>query len=184
MPRIYVASLSDYNAGVLHGVWIDVEGLTEDDIMEQVEAMLAESPTDPGAEEWAIHDYEGYEGFPLSEWESFGDVVTLAAAVKKHGRAVKAWLDAFGHDEWDEEAFLDSYVGKFESARDFAFNLAHEVGAFTLNVARGPYDSPEPTDLSSEWPFNCIDWDAAARELQESYIIEVARDGVHVFWAN
>lgn len=53
-PRIYVASLSDYNNGLLHGEWIDA-GQEPDEIHEQVQAMLAESES-PGAEEWAIHD--------------------------------------------------------------------------------------------------------------------------------
>ena len=26
--QIYIASLSDYNAGILHGEWIELEGLT------------------------------------------------------------------------------------------------------------------------------------------------------------
>ena len=36
--RIYVASLSDYNAGILHGRWIDVTD--EDTIREEIAAML------------------------------------------------------------------------------------------------------------------------------------------------
>lgn len=32
--RIYVASLSDYNAGILHGTWIDFDQLTDlDDLL-------------------------------------------------------------------------------------------------------------------------------------------------------
>ena len=45
VPRIYVASLTDYNAGNLHGRWIDLDATTtEDDLLEQTRAMLAESP--------------------------------------------------------------------------------------------------------------------------------------------
>ena len=56
--RIYVASLSDYNAGILHGTWIDFAQLTDlDDLRAAIAAMLATSPTAkaaPGqpAEEW------------------------------------------------------------------------------------------------------------------------------------
>lgn len=32
--RIYVASLADYNDGILHGAWIDCDGLGADDIGE------------------------------------------------------------------------------------------------------------------------------------------------------
>ncbi|HBO1348742.1 TPA: antirestriction protein ArdA, partial [Pseudomonas aeruginosa] len=40
--RIYVADLAAYNAGHLHGVWIDAT-LGLDDIQAQVSAMLAAS---------------------------------------------------------------------------------------------------------------------------------------------
>ena len=51
-PRIYVACLAAYNAGHLHGRWI--EATTPDEVMVEVRAMLADSPL-PEAEEWAIH---------------------------------------------------------------------------------------------------------------------------------
>jgi antirestriction protein len=38
-PRIYVACIASYNAGILHGRWIDVTD--PDDIWERVAAMLA-----------------------------------------------------------------------------------------------------------------------------------------------
>jgi hypothetical protein len=55
--------LSDYNAGILHGVWIDaVEDA--DELQEPIDRMLAASPTTRRygdvAEEWAIHDFEGF----------------------------------------------------------------------------------------------------------------------------
>jgi hypothetical protein len=52
VPRIYVASLSDYNAGRLHGVWLDA---TEDydTLSTGVAQMLAASP-EPGAEDRAV----------------------------------------------------------------------------------------------------------------------------------
>ncbi len=75
-PRIYVASLSDYNAGRLVGGWLeaddDLEVLTG-----TVEALLADSPN-PGAEEWAIHDYDGFAGLRLDEHEPLATVQRLA----------------------------------------------------------------------------------------------------------
>ncbi len=74
IPRVYVASLSDYNAGVLHGRWIDADQ-DADAIHADIAQMLAESPTDKSAEEWAIHDYEGFHGITISEFE---DIDTVA----------------------------------------------------------------------------------------------------------
>ena len=59
--RIYVADQAAYNAGHLHGVWIDAT-LELDDIQGQVDAMLAASPVED-AEEYAIHDFEGFDGY-------------------------------------------------------------------------------------------------------------------------
>jgi len=46
MPRIYVASLSDYNNGGLHGRWIDLDGLDASDtgaVQDEIAEMLRES---------------------------------------------------------------------------------------------------------------------------------------------
>jgi antirestriction protein len=53
-PRIYVACLSAYNNGHLHGWWIDADQ-EPDALWLDIEEMLADSPMDD-AEEWAIHD--------------------------------------------------------------------------------------------------------------------------------
>jgi len=43
MPRIYVACLASYNNGVLHGRWIDLDGLDEIEVQDEINAMLRES---------------------------------------------------------------------------------------------------------------------------------------------
>ena len=65
--RIYVADLAAYNNGKLHGVWINASD-DLDDIQEQINKMLAESP-EGFAEEYAIQDYEGFGGYSVSEYE-------------------------------------------------------------------------------------------------------------------
>ena len=79
-PRIYVACLAAYNNGRLHGRWIDA-AQEADDIQTDVQAMLAESPQ-PGAEEWAIHDSDGFGPITIHEHESFADVAALAAFIE------------------------------------------------------------------------------------------------------
>ena len=74
-PRIYVASLSDYNAGQLHGKWIDADQEASN-ILGAVHAMLSAS-TEPYAEEWAIHDYEGFGDLRLGQ--SLGDNIVVTA---------------------------------------------------------------------------------------------------------
>jgi antirestriction protein len=65
VPRIYVASLADYNAGRLHGRWIRAD-LPSDEIYREIQEMLAASAI-PDAEEWAIHDFEGFGPIRLAE---------------------------------------------------------------------------------------------------------------------
>lgn len=43
LPRIYVASLSDYNNGRLHGAWIDLAGKEESDVWQEINAILKAS---------------------------------------------------------------------------------------------------------------------------------------------
>ena len=59
--------MAAYNNGRLHGVWIDATGDVEE-IQEQINKMLKASP-EPDAEEYAIHDYEGFGGYGLGEYE-------------------------------------------------------------------------------------------------------------------
>jgi len=82
--RIYVACLASYNNGVLHGEWIDAaQGV--DGIWKEVSQMLLKSPAEY-AEEWAIHDYDGFEGIHLSEYASFETVAEYAAFIEEHGK--------------------------------------------------------------------------------------------------
>ena len=80
--RIYVACLAAYSNGHLQGRWIDAT-LGESHIWEQTRAMLVASPID-AAEEWAIHDTHGFEGAPISEWESFESVANIAEFIEEH----------------------------------------------------------------------------------------------------
>jgi len=86
-PRIYVARLAAYNGGRLHGAWIKVEDDLEA-VLLAVGAMLAASP-EAGAEEYAIHDYEGFGAVVVGEFtpmamardaQMSGDVFTLETA--------------------------------------------------------------------------------------------------------
>lgn len=133
--QIYVASLADYNSGKLHGAWIDATQ-SVDEISEQVSEMLAQS-REPIAEEWAIHDFEGFEGFKLSEFESFEFVAWLASMIDKHGKAFVSFLGefepsklSFSNENRDaaETDFEECFQGTWESESDFAENYVNDMG--------------------------------------------------------
>ena len=130
-PRIYVASLSDYNNGILHGVWIDVSGKDAEDIQGEIYTMLEASPSaaryGEQAEEWAIHDHEGFYGL-LEENDSIGRAVELAGILEEHGEAYAKYLEYFG-SHWGTVAdFEERYLGEWDSEREYAENLVEDLG--------------------------------------------------------
>lgn len=147
-PRIYVACLASYNAGRLHGRWIDV-GTTEE-LREEVAAMLEASPT-PGAEEWAIHDYQGFHGLELDEFEGLERVAELAGVLEEYGPAYAAYAANVGPEHATPEEFEEAYRGEWESEREFSQQLAEDLG-YLAGIEGNP--------LAYH-----IDWDSWAREL-------------------
>ena len=122
-PRIYVADLACYNAGMLRGVWIDA---MDDDIEDQIQAMLADSPEQ--GEEWAIHDYENFGELRLSEYEDLERVREIACAIEEHGEAYALYADMQGLEYATPEAFQEAYHGEWDSEEDFAYDLWEQCG--------------------------------------------------------
>lgn len=166
-PRIYVACLAAYNAGCLHGRWIDAAQDVEA-IKREVRAMLAASP-ERDAEEWAIHDYEGFGELRLSEWEGFERVSELATFIEEHTHLGRALLEHFCGDVDEAEAALENYSGCHQSLADYAQELTEETTTIP--------------DLLRHY----IDYEAMARDMElngDVFTIETAHDEVHVFWSN
>jgi antirestriction protein len=125
-PRIYAACLAAYNNGILHGAWIDV---TEDTwaIWDGIAAMLATSPM-PDAEEWAIHDYEGFAGIRISEYAGIERVAELAAFLAEHGALGAELYSHFGDDLGEaREAIEDRYHGCHASLAAYMQELTEET---------------------------------------------------------
>lgn len=124
-PRIYVACLAAYNNGQLHGAWIDADQ-SADAIHDEIRAMLASSPI-PGAEEWAIHDYEDFGGIQLAEYEGIDRVAEIAALLAEYGEPFGAWADYCG-DAVSAKEFRDAYRGEYESEEVYAEELVDDTG--------------------------------------------------------
>jgi len=128
-PRIYVACLASYNAGHLHGEWIDATDA--ETIREAIQAMLKRSPC-PGAEEWAIHDFEGFGAIRLDESEDIDRVAELGALIAEHEEAFAAYADHVGVDFATEEGFEDAYCGEWESEEAYGEHVFEELYANDL----------------------------------------------------
>ena len=124
-PRIYVACLAAYNNGQLHGAWIDADQ-SADAIHDEIRAMLASSPI-PGAEEWAIHDYEDFGGIQLAEYEDIDRVAEIAALLVEYGEPFGVWADYYGNAV-SAEGFRDAYRGEYESEEAYAEDLVDDTG--------------------------------------------------------
>ena len=164
--RIYVACLAAYNNGHLHGEWIDVTD--EASIWEAVQAMLFASPIDE-AEEWAIHDYEGFEGAQVGEYFSFASVVKLADYIRERGELGAQVLNYYGGNIEDAKARFDEYAGEYNSLADYAEELTEQTGE-TIPQRLAPY----------------IDYKAMAHDYEQSgdFLTFELGGSVHIFWAH
>lgn len=163
--RIYVACLAAYNNGILHGGWIDA-CQDADEIRWAIHDILKFSPIEC-AEEYAIHDYEGFEGISLSEYTGIDDVAALAAFIEEHGALGAKLYEYYGDIEEAEQALSDRYHGEYRSLSEFAANFTEETTSIPDSLR--PY----------------IDYDAMARDLEISDVItfETGFEAVHVFWS-
>jgi len=125
-PRIYAACLASYNAGRLHGEWIDCDA-DADEIADEIAAMLAASP-EPNAEEYAIHDHEGFPAGAIGEYSSVEEIAEIAAAIEEHGDAYRAAL-AIASDHADALAYVeDAYRGAWDSPGAFVEDYHEQCG--------------------------------------------------------
>ena len=165
-PRVYLACLASYNAGTLHGRWADAtdaEGLRA-----EVAAMLAESPAE-GAEEFAIHDHEGFGSWGPDEYESLDDVAAKAAFIVERGAVGAEVLTHFSGRLDEAEAAFEEYAGEWPDLGHFAEDLTEQSGVAI----------PDSVRLY-------VDYDAMGRDLElggDLFTVRTDFQSVHVFWS-
>lgn len=170
IPQIYVACLSAYNNGILHGMWIDATQ-DVDSIREDIEWMLSWSPCAEyeACEEWAIHDYANWHEIQIGEYEDLERLAKLAQLLAEHGAAFAAYYQYYGSDT-NEEDFQENYLGEYKSEEDFVYEQWSEIGLIKkleeLNIF-----------------YSYINWEAIARDwfIDSYFSIEVSFDKVYVF---
>lgn len=142
--RIYVASLSDYNAGILHGSWFDLSNYSDvEELFEAIQKQVLEtSPTAheegrKAAEEFAIHDYDDIYPDGLGEYESLEYLMQIQECLNRclddgiSEEAFCEWLEEIEgihskHIDYDN--FESCYYGQYDSATDFAYEVIEESG--------------------------------------------------------
>jgi len=163
-PRIYVACLASYNAGILHGEWIEI-GDDIDETWKEIRAILGNSP-EPDAEEWAIHDYEGFGGLRITEYESIERIHEFAAFMEEHSDIGTLLIAEYDGDLEIAQGMVENYIGCYSSLADYAQELTEE----TVEI---------PVCLQYY-----IDYESMARDIRcngETLEIEVGFREVHLF---
>ena len=167
--KVYVADLAAYNNGYLHGVWIDAT-LELDEMQEQVAEMLKATPLDEEAEEYAIHDYEGFGAYKVSEYEGLESVHEVACFLEEHGEVAGDVLAHFGDNLEDaRKALEENYHGCYNSLADYAEELTTET-------------SEVPERLAFY-----IDYEKMGRDMELSgdvFTVETGYQELHVFWSH
>ncbi len=180
-PRIYVRCLAAYNAGYLHGLWIDA-AQHPNDIQDGINWLLSWSPVGhiEVCEEWSIDDYEGFGCLHLSAYQSLETISKVAKAIAEHGEVLAAYISCEYPnpeeiEDWDEviEQFQFAYVGHFESEKDFALS-SEEVEQV--------YNFKEMQEQFPFWASN-IDWEGVAIDLfcSEYYYTRATSEGYGIY---
>jgi len=167
-PRIYVACLSAYNNGRLHGRWLHANQPTGA-LYEEVRDMLKNSPV-PGAEEWAIHDYENFAGIGVGEYAPLDHITQVAAGVAEHGGAFAGWASEQPVGEATIEAFEDAYLGSWPDTAAYGEDLINDLG--------------DPLQEVPDWirPYVRIDTKQLGQDASSSLNTISGADGqVHLF---
>lgn len=155
-PRVYIASLSDYNSGNLLGCWCD---FTEN-IHKQVQTMLTQSKEEV-AEEWAIHDHEGFPAGLVQEYSDLDELADWAEFIEETGdndliQAAMACSDS--HSLGDVKSTMENLEGQFD--RNGLADWAQEncASCDDGSLAKLP---------------NCIrchiDWESVGRDMLHDY---------------
>ena len=164
--RIYVSDLAAYNNGIHHGAWIDATQDLED-LEQLVKDLLACSPI-TGAEEYAIHDYEGFGSCTLTQYTSLCEAHGIACFIAEHGELAPELLDILGDIEQARQALEENYAGCYTSVADFAEELTEQSGDIPERLA--PY----------------IDYGRMAYDLEvggDIFTVETGFETVHIFWS-
>jgi len=159
--RIYIACLSSYNNGILHGEWVTPES-DKQLLQDQIDNVIKNSPIE-NAEEWVIHDYDNFPN--LGEYPSLEAIVKVQEAIEEHGvHLVNAFFEVGSLDDIDN--IQDRFYGEYESFKIFTYEFAHdtipELDRGTTLSRYFDYEAFE-RDLS-------FDFDEAMGENGSSYI--------------
>lgn len=124
---MFVASLSDYDAGDRHGCWIELAGNTPEGVQKEIANMLKESKY-PNAEEWAIQEYGTALLLRLGGHPTISDLIDFCDAWEEYGDAWKAYAECVGYHYATAEGFQTDYAGEARSEDAWVRDYIDSIG--------------------------------------------------------
>lgn len=180
--RVWVGNLAAYNAGRLVGDWVDA---TDEDAVRELFAKV----TRGGEVEHYIGDVDGPKFFRDTVGEYGGEDVIigaaeLLAAVDGNAESFAAWLDML--DTYEQRDAVKDPAGTVERFEDEFRGTWDSIGEYAEELATDCAGSREDADRlrGGEWPYSCIDWERAGRELVmggDVWTADAGGGSVHVF---
>lgn len=123
-PKIYVADLEAYNAGKLKGVWVDLQDHSD---IDSVWEFLNQSLNNP--EEVAIHDYEGFDGLEINEYDSIEKLMELIELHEEIGELLFPICAYLGTQNIaDIKEMYSRYVGIYTDVEEYVHQFLDELG--------------------------------------------------------
>ncbi len=170
-PRVYIACLSSYNNGDLHGDWINLDGSEE--ISRRISLILDSSQT-PEAEEYAIHDHE-YCG-SIYEYSGIDELKQIAKAYQAAQSEGIEWADLVAYCEYQSEdlspeavtSYQERFAGSACSLQEWCESFLEESSQF---------------DECSDTLRRYFNIEAYARDMEINDVFTIDRPGeTLVFW--
>ena len=160
-PRIYVADLEAYNNGRLVGEWLDLADYNDaDELMDAIQDVLKKS----GGEEYAIHDVEYVPRSMYSEYmgkRDFEELYEMIDLAKQNDLPLEVVQEIVS--QYDASA-VDEFVGKYDSAVDFAEQMVDDMGIESFN------DFEYYLDISE------TDRRLLSQEMADSYVEDIRNE--------
>jgi antirestriction protein len=164
MARIYVGTYAKYNSGSIAGKWLDCEDYSDKEEFLQACAELHSDESDP---ELMFQDWEDIPEGMVSESHVDAALWDWLELDEDDRNILAAYRENCG-DSADIEQAREAYQGTYSNDEEFAQQLAEDLGSINDNA---------------NWPYTCIDWERAARELMFDYFA-VDRDGERYYFRN
>jgi antirestriction protein len=143
--KIYVGTYNKYNNGSIAGAWLALDDYNDAEQFIDACKELHKDEIDP---ELMFLDFDDIHKNYCNECVDMQEVYYYADTCNGGDKEV---IDAGLDCEIPLDSIMNAYIGSYDSDSDFAYDMADQCGYIN--------------DISEQWPFCHVDWQAAAKAL-------------------